>query len=238
MPVFERDDVCINYEIHGDGIPVLLLAPGGMRSSISIWEEVPYNAIERLASSYKVIAMDQRNAGRSTAPIKNTDGWEVYTRDQIALMDHLGIEKFHVAGMCIGGPFIMGLARAIPERVMSAVMLQTIGFDDNRETFFELFDSWAEKIKHLHPTMDEVDWVQFRSTMFGGTFLFNVSEDFVAACQTPFLVLMGEDVYHPEVTSRKVAELAPNATFIESWQGPDVIDIASKKIDSFLASHS
>ena len=40
MPVFERDDVCINYEIHGDGIPVLLLAPGGMRSSISIWEEV------------------------------------------------------------------------------------------------------------------------------------------------------------------------------------------------------
>ena len=215
MPVFERDDVCINYEIHGDGIPVLLLAPGGMRSSISIWEEVPYNAIERLASSYKVIAMDQRNAGRSTAPI-----------------------KFHVAGMCIGGPFIMGLARVIPERIMSAVMLQTIGFDDNRETFFELFDSWAEKIKHLHPTMDEVDWVQFRSTMFGGTFLFNVSEDFVAACQTPFLVLMGEDVYHPEVTSRKVAELAPNATFIESWQGPDVIDIASKKIDSFLASHS
>ena len=236
MPFFERDDVCINYEVHGEGVPILLLAPGGMRSSIPIWEEVSYNAIERLAPNFQVIAMDQRNAGRSTAPVRNTDGWEVYTRDQIALMDHLEVEMFHIAGMCIGGPFLMGLAQAIPERILSAVMFQTIGFDDNRQTFFELFDGWAEEVKHLHPTMTESDWVEFRSTMFGGNFLFNVSEDFVAACQTPLLVLMGEDVYHPEVTSRKVAELAPNATFIERWQGPDVIDIASKEIESFLAS--
>lgn len=238
MPFFERDDTRIYYEIHGDGPPVLALAPGGMQSSIPIWGGVSYNAVERLASNYQVIAMDQRNAGQSTAPIKGGDGWREYTADQIALLDHLGVERFHAAGMCIGGSFIMGLAEAVPERLASAVMLQTIGYDDNRETFFELFDSWSAGVKPAHPSVGEDEWAKFRSTMFGGDFLFNVSEDVVARCQIPLLVLMGEDVYHPEATSRRVAELAPHATLIERWkEGADAM-AASAAIDAFLAVHS
>lgn len=238
MPFFERDDTRIYYEIHGDGPPVLALAPGGMQSSIPIWGGVSYNAVERLASNYQVIVMDQRNAGQSTAPIKGGDGWREYTADQIALLDHLGVERFHAAGMCIGGSFIMGLAEAVPERLASAVMLQTIGYDDNRETFFELFDSWSAGVKPAHPSVGEDEWAKFRSTMFGGDFLFNVSEDVVARCQIPLLVLMGEDVYHPEATSRRVAELAPHATLIERWkEGADAM-AASAAIDAFLAVHS
>ena len=238
MPFFECDDVRIYYEVKGDGFPVLLLAPGGMQSSISMWEDVPYNAIKRLAPHYKVIAMDQRNTGRSTAPIKDIDGWRVYTNDQVSLLDHLGVDRFHVAGMCIGGPFIMGLVDAVPERIASAVMLQPIGSDDNRQTFFELFDGWAEEVKPLHPSMSENGWINFRSAMFGGDFLFNVSEDFVSNCQIPLLVLMGGDIYHPEVTSRRVVELAPRATLLEHWQGPKDVDTASATINSFLAEHT
>ena len=238
MPFFERDDTRIYYEIHGGGPPVLALAPGGMQSSIPIWGGVSYNAVERLASNYQVIVMDQRNAGQSTAPITGGDGWRDYTADQIALLDHLGVERFHAAGMCIGGSFIMGLAEAVPERLASAVMLQTIGYDDNRETFFELFDSWSAGVKPAHPSVGEDEWAKFRSTMFGGDFLFNVSEDVVARCQIPLLVLMGEDVYHPEATSRRVAELAPHATLIERWkEGADAM-AASAAIDAFLAAHS
>ena len=238
MPFFERDDTRIYYEIHGDGPPVLALAPGGLQSSTPIWGGVSYNAVERLASNYQVIAMDQRNAGQSTAPITGGDGWRDYTADQIALLDHLGVERFHAAGMCIGGSFIMGLAEAVPERLASAVMLQTIGYDDNRETFFELFDSWSASVRPAHPSIGEDEWAKFRSTMFGGDFLFNVSEDVVARCQIPLLVLMGEDVYHPEATSRRVAELAPHATLIERWkEGADAL-AASAAIDAFLAAHS
>ena len=238
MPFFERDDTRIYYEIHGNGPPVLALAPGGLQSSIPIWGGVSYNAVERLASNYQVIAMDQRNAGQSTAPITGGDGWRDYTADQIALLDHLGVERFHAAGMCIGGSFIMGLAEAVPERLASAVMLQTIGYDDNRETFFELFDSWSASVRPAHPSIGEDEWAKFRSTMFGGDFLFNVSEDVVARCQIPLLVLMGEDVYHPEATSRRVAELAPHATLIERWkEGADAL-AASAAIDAFLAAHS
>ena len=51
---------------------------------------------------------------RPTAPIAATDGWRDYTDDQIALLDHLGVDRFHVAGMCIAGSFIMGLVEGRP----------------------------------------------------------------------------------------------------------------------------
>ncbi len=238
MAIFERDDVRIHYEIHGDGFPILMLAPGGMRSSIPIWDNVPWNPITQLAPHYKVIAMDQRNAGQSTAPIRATDGWQVYTEDQLSLLDHLGIGQCHVAGMCIGGPFIMGLIEAAPERIASAVVFQTIGYHDNRDTFFQLFDGWAEEVKPAHAEVADADWEAFRNAMFGGEFLFNVSEDFVANCQTPMLVLMGTDVYHPEESSRRLAELAPNATLIETWKEPEHIDAAKAVVEEFLEAQT
>ena len=51
----------------------------------------------------------------------------------------------------------------------------------------------------------------------GDNFLFNVDRDFVATVQTPLLVLLGRDLYHPELSSRIVHEVAPNATMIEDW---------------------
>ena len=238
MPSFERDDIRIHYIERGQGFPILLFAPGGMRSAAGFWKNSPWNPLTALSDRYRVIAMDQRNAGQSTAPITGSDAWRDYTADQVALVDHLGVESFHAAGMCIGGSFIMGLAEAVPDRLASAVMLQTIGYDDNRETFFELFDTWADGVRPAHPSVAQDEWAAFRATMFGGDFLFNVSEDAVANCQTPLLVLMGEDVYHPEATSRRVAELAPHATLIERWkEGADAL-AASAAIDAFLAAHS
>ena len=35
------------------------------------------------------------------------------------------------------------------------------------------------------------------------------------------LVLMGNDVYHPEIISREIADLAPNAKLIEEWKNPE-----------------
>jgi len=245
MPIFARDDVSIYYEdsaegsdAEGGGFPLLLIAPGGMRSTIPAWAHGPWNPIEQLGDAYRVIAMDQRNAGRSTAPIRATDGWHVYTEDQLALMDHLGIERFHVAGMCIGGPYCMGLAEAAPARVASAVLFQTIGLSDNREAFFDMFDSWADELKADRADVEPHAWESFKQNMYGGEFLFNVSRDFVAACQTPVLVLCGKDLYHPEATSVEIAELAPNAQFIEHWKEPEHQSAAKSKVAEFLAANT
>ncbi len=238
MPIFERDDIKLYYEEHGAGFPILLIAPGGMRSAVSYWEGTAWNPIEQLAPNYRVIAMDQRNAGRSVAPIRATDGWQVYTEDQLALLDHLGIDRFHVAGMCIGGPYCMGLIQAAPQRVTSAVLFQTIGLLNNRQAFFEMFDNWANELRPARPEVGEDAWESFKTSMYSGDFLFNVSREFVSSCETPLLVLLGNDLYHPQETSREVAALAPNATLVEHWKEPEHQPAAKKALESFLAEHT
>ena len=122
MAIYERDGAAIYYEEHGAGFPVLLIAPGGMKSATPVWAGTPWHPIEQLAGEFRVIAMDQRNAGQSSGPISGTDGWQTYTDDQLGLMEHLGCERFHVAGMCIGGPYAFGMIQSAPERVASAML--------------------------------------------------------------------------------------------------------------------
>ena len=238
MPIFANDDTTLYYEEHGTGFPILLIAPGGMRSAVSFWEQVTWNAIDQLAPHYRVIAMDQRNAGKSVAPIRATDSWHVYTEDQLALMDHLGINQFHTAGMCIGGPYCMGLIQAAPRRVTAAILFQTIGLDNNRQAFFDMFDGWADALKPERPEVAPDAWESFKNSMYSGDFLFNVSREFVSKCETPLLVLMGDDMYHPSQSSREVAQLAPNATFIEHWKETEHQTAAKQAVEDFLAQHT
>lgn len=238
MAIFERDDVRIGYEEHGEGFPVLLVAPGGMRSVRGAWSRAPWNPVEALRDRYRVIAMDQRHAGESTAPISADEGWASYTADQLALMDHLKIDRFAVVGMCIGGPFIMGLCRAAPERVRAAVMLQPIGEQGNRKAFFDLFESWAESVRAEHPEADASTWESFGRAMFSGDFMFGASREDVASCTIALLVLMGDDLFHPAAISREVVELAPDATLIERWKEGEDLVAADAAIAAFLEQHT
>lgn len=233
------DGADIHYQVHGEGFPVLLIAPGGMRSAISFWENTPWNPIADLQGDFQVIAMDQRNAGQSTGPIDASHGWHTFAADQLALLDHLGVDRFHVAGMCIGGPYAFGLIEAAPERVASAVLFQPIGRDNNRQAFYEMFDSWAVALKDSFPDVEEADWQSFRGNMYDGDKrIFNVDDDFVRSCQTPLLVLCGKDLYHPESTSRVIAEIAPNASFIEDWKEGPARESARAEVLAFLKANS
>ena len=75
MATFTRGETSIHYEVTGSGYPVLLLAPGGMLSSIPLWSRCPFHPVSELADRYRVVAMDQRNAGQSRGPIDPSDGW-------------------------------------------------------------------------------------------------------------------------------------------------------------------
>jgi pimeloyl-ACP methyl ester carboxylesterase len=64
----------IYYEVHGSRYPLMLFAPGGLRSELSFWRHSPSNPsapavwmdpMAELGKKYRVVAMDQRNAGRS-----------------------------------------------------------------------------------------------------------------------------------------------------------------------------
>ena len=243
MPQLERPGVSLYYEDHGPSspvsdVPILLIAPGGMRSTVGFWEHAPWNPVEHLADRYRVIAMDQRNAGRSVADVHGTDGWSSWTADQLALMDHLGVGTFGVLGMCIGGSYIASLLATAPQRIRAAVTLQPIGRDGNQERFDGMFDDWAAEIAGDHPEATDADWAGMKANLFGGGgVLFSVPDEALARFTTPWLVLMGGDEAHPESASRRAAELAPGVTLVERWKAPEYVEAGRAAVDEFLASH-
>ena len=239
MPTFKRGDVSIHFEEYGTGFPILLFAPGGMRSSIEFWANSPFDPTRELAANFRVIATDQRNAGKSSAPITAADGWDTYTGDHIALLDHLGIKQCHVMGGCIGGSYSLGIIKAAPQRISAAILQNPIGLSPrNRDLFFKMFDSWADALKLERPQLEDSALRQFRDRMYGTEFVFNVSREFVRSCKTPMLILCGNDDYHPNETSRDIAALAPNAELVENWKTPDVIGATVKRVREFLISHT
>jgi pimeloyl-ACP methyl ester carboxylesterase len=239
MPTFERAGANIYFEEYGSGYPVLLFAPGGMRSSIEFWHKSPFDPTAEFANEFRVIAMDQRNAGKSHGPISASDGWDTYTADHIGLLDHLGIRRCHIMGACIGGSYDLGLIKTAPDRVTAAVLQQPIGLSPhNRELFLQMFDGWAKALKKERPDIDEAAFQPFRDRMYGKTdFVFNVTRDFVRTVKTPLLILRGDDDYHPAETSEQIAELAPNAEMIKEWKTPEVVRGTVERVRKFLKSH-
>ena len=239
MPTFKCDDVSIYYEEYGAGYPLLLFAPGGMRSSIEFWAKSPFDPTKELAANFRVIAMDQRNAGKSSGPISANDGWDTYTGDHIALLDHVGIKQCHLMGGCIGSSYCLGMIKAAPQRVSAAILQNPIGLSPrNREMFFAMFDGWAQALKPQHAKADDAGLRQFRDRMYGTDFVFNVSRDFVRSCKTPMMILCGSDDYHPTETSKEIAALAPNSQLVEQWKTAELIGSTVKRVREFLIVHT
>ena len=238
MPSFERAGVSLYYEEFGAGHPLLLFAPGGMRSSIEFWHRSPFDPTVELAGDFRVIAMDQRNAGRSHGPIGAGDGWDTYTADHVALLDHLGIHRSHIMGGCIGGSYCFNMIKTVPARVTAAVIQNPIGLKENRDAFREMFDGWAKELKSQRPGLNDSAFSSFRENMYGGDFVFTVSRDFVSACTTPMILLNGSDMYHPAEISAEIARLNPNIEVIPDWKTPEAAKETVKQVRAFLKKYS
>jgi pimeloyl-ACP methyl ester carboxylesterase len=183
--------------------------------------------------------MDQRNAGRSSAPITSQDGWASYTADHLALLDHLQLHRVHVMGGCIGSSYCLGLCRAAPDRVTAAVLQNPIGLSaDNRGSFFGMFDSWAADLRGQRRDVDDDALKALRQSMFGGDFVFSVDRDFVRSCRVPLLVLAGNDEFHPRAVAQEIAELAPDAELVLEWTSPAHHEETLARIRAFLQAHT
>jgi pimeloyl-ACP methyl ester carboxylesterase len=246
MPMLEREDAEIYFEEYGQGFSVLLFAPGGMKSRIEMWR-APVTGSPRpwqdwtevLATRYRVIAMDQRNAGRSRAAIAANHGWDTYAADHLALMDHLSIAKFNALGGCIGASFCLKLCEVAPERVTATVLQNPIGLHPDFPTYFpDSFAEWANEQRAAHPDLDKAALRSFGENMWAGEFVFSVSRDFVRRCSAPALVLPGDDTPHPAVTGRELAEILPDVETLHGWKGPAHLDEQRHRVLAFLEEHA
>jgi pimeloyl-ACP methyl ester carboxylesterase len=238
MTTLERGPVRLRYEVRGSGPPILFLAPGGLRASrVETWAGAPWNPVDALAERYTTVAMDQRNTGTSFAPINASDDWSAYAADQLAVMDHLGFDRFGVVGMCIGGSFIMELIAEVPERIAAAVAMQPIGLDDNRSAFRAMFDEWRANIGADHPEATDADWEGCWANLFGGDHrLWSVPDSAVGSITTPLLVLRGNDTYHPSSASQ-LAATAPAASLVEQWKHDEHQPAARAAVEELFAAN-
>jgi pimeloyl-ACP methyl ester carboxylesterase len=241
MPTFEHHGATIYYEEFGKGFPILTFAPAGLLSTIAVWSDpsAPINPTTEFAANFRVIAMDQRNAGgKSRAPITAKDGWHSYTADHIALLDHLRIDRCHLYGQCIGGSFIMSLIKAQPQRIASAVLAQPIGrVGPMKPGRPARFDAWAKGLKD-HPEATEQVLDAFCHNLYAPGFLYCVDRAFVSSCKTPCLVLAGNDEAHPYPISEETAKLLPNSEFIPVWKEGAPLAAAKARVKEFLAKHT
>src|SRR3954471_9998285 len=125
---YENGPVRIHYEEAGKGFPLLLIAGGGLNSTIAGLSGAypPFYSFDEFKGEYRCIAADLRNAntGKSAGPLEIDRPWDSHTDDHLALMDDLGIDKFLVMGFCIGGPLIWNLLKRAPDRIVAAVLAQ------------------------------------------------------------------------------------------------------------------
>jgi pimeloyl-ACP methyl ester carboxylesterase len=246
LTFYERGPVRIHYEVAGAGFPLMLIAGGGLNSTISgLKSGSPFNPIDEFKGDYRCIAADLRNAngGNSSGPLEVDRPWDAYTDDHIGLMDHLGIDKFMVLGFCIGGPFIWNLIERAPNRVVAAVLAQPSGSrPELRDLFYDNnIKGWGPELVKRRPeiTMQTVDRFLTRMYRTNADFVFTVTRDFVRTCQTPVLILPDDIPAHPYAVAMEAAMLAPKAEVsMFPWKEPkERIPLAVRQIRSFLRAH-
>ncbi len=236
-----HDNARIYYEEHGDGFPLLSLAPGGLMSRIDRWSlpTVPLDPTKVFSADYRVVTMDQRNAGgNSDAPITSADGWHTYTADQIAVLDHLGIERCHIYGQCGGGPFILSLLKSHPHRFASAIIARPFGsIGPATPARSEHISAW---IRSLSDRADATEAVldSVCANLFGSGWAYSVDRDAVSKVPTPCLVLAGNDEDHPFMFAQELADLLPQSEFISEWMAGEHLTSAIQHMRLFLAQHT
>src|SRR6187549_966319 len=241
---YVKGPVRIHFEETGSGFPLLLIAGGGLNSTIAGLTN-PFDAIGEFKGEYRCIASDLRNAnsGQSTGPLEIDRPWDAFTDDHLGVMDHLGIDKFMVMGFCIGGPFIWNLLERAPNRVVAAVLAQPSGSrPEMRDLFYENnMKGWGPELVKRRPeiTMEMIDKFLTRMYRTNPDFVFTVTRDFVRQCQTPVLILPDDIPSHPYAVAMEAAMLAPKAEVsMFPWKEPkERIPLAVRQIRSFLRAH-
>lgn len=117
---FDSDGVSIYYTDEGSGEAVVLVHGFAVDERLN-WR-MP-GVTRMLAREMRVISVDLRGHGRSGKPHDATLYGLHLVGDLTRLLDHLGLERAHVAGYSLGGFIALKLATVHPRRLHSVAVL-------------------------------------------------------------------------------------------------------------------
>jgi pimeloyl-ACP methyl ester carboxylesterase len=124
------DGIDTHYELIGSGPPLLMYSPGGFDATVEKWITQGIYAqikfLEHLPKRYTCIAFDRREAGRSGGRVERVT-WSHYVAQGNGLLHHLGIEKAHIFGGCMGCCCVAAFGAAYPEKTLSMTLFWPVG---------------------------------------------------------------------------------------------------------------
>lgn len=115
-------DVCIAYQVTGDGPVNMVLAPGTM-SHLDLDWEIPSRAayFSAMSRHFRLVRFDKRGTGLSDRPTHMAT-LEERTDDIRAVMDAAGLQKAHIFGVSEGGSMASLFAATYPQRTESLLI--------------------------------------------------------------------------------------------------------------------
>lgn len=124
------DGISTRYEVLGSGPPLLMYAPGGFDATIEKWRTQgiykDIRFLDHLPDRYTCITFDRRECGQSGGRVERVT-WNHFARQGAALLDHLGIDRAHLMGGCMGCSAVAGFGVAYPDRTLSMVLFWPVG---------------------------------------------------------------------------------------------------------------
>lgn len=120
----------------------------GLTSSMAGDDDLGVVDHQRLAASVTLLRYDARGHGLSGLSTPLADyGWDALARDQLALADALGIERYVAGGASMGAATALHAAVAAPDRVAGLVLMIPPTAWETRAAQVDLYQRKAELIE-------------------------------------------------------------------------------------------
>jgi pimeloyl-ACP methyl ester carboxylesterase len=123
----------LNYEVHGEGGQPLVFVHG-YTGDITDW----HHQLPVFSQSFQVVVIDLRGHGASEAPTDRSQySIDHFATDVEALIDELGIGRYHLLGHSMGGAIVQEIALRDQGRLLSLILHDTtddfriVGDNDN-----------------------------------------------------------------------------------------------------------
>ena len=124
------DGISTRYEELGQGEPLLMFSPGGFDATLEKWSTLGVygktKMMATLTAHFRCIVFDRRETGHSGGRVQRVT-WADYAAQGKGLLDHLGVDKAHLMGGCMGCAPALAFAAMHPEATRSMVLYWPVG---------------------------------------------------------------------------------------------------------------
>ncbi len=235
----------LNYEVFGEGEPLLVLHGNG-GSAVGRYAMIP-----KLLEDHQVIAVDNRCHGLSSCPEGDLDYFDL-ADDVIALMEHLGYKKYTIWGHSDGG--ILGLiigyksTNKLSRMILSGANTRFSGLEPELQTFVKQYHQIPDPQMQKHVAlmanqkeipMDSIQKINVPVLLMVGDRdaipMKHTMEIFEALPMANLCVLPGSSHFIPEEKPNHIIYWIRE--FKKPFSAPSTVEIAKKMAKSMFEDH-